>query len=319
MSDYRRPWQTRLLEEVELAREEVRATGKSKGILVIGESGVGKTHAFDILSALYAPIVRDGKRVVPSVRLAPSATAKVNANIQSMLVQMGRPAVGLKGADLFGTFLKAGVAVELEIALFEEMHNAILKSSAAIGKETSEFLKNVWNYHDARISSAWTRPSADGSKPHGLVLVLSGTSDLERPILSSSELQSRFGTVIRAPKPSLFPAAARKDFQHLFKEMRDRYRLPKELSPNDAEHLARVYFATSEHLRHLESLFQRTSTLLAKNGTAPILEVLRHAANAVIPHARITVDGNPFDWSVDSLETRIASLALKAKGSGAVP
>ena len=318
MSDYRRPWQTRLLEEVELAREEVRATGKSKGILVIGESGVGKTHAFDILSALYAPTVMDGKRVVPSFRLAPSATAKVNANIQNILAQMGRPAAGLKGADLFGTLLKAGVAAELEIGLFEEVHNAILKSSAAIGKETSEFLKNLWNYHDARISSAWTRPSA-ASKPHGLVLVLSGTPELERPILSNSELQSRFGTVIRAPKPSLFPAAAKADFQHLFKEMRDRYRLTKELSPNNAEQLARVYFATSEHLRHLESLFQRTSTLLGKNGASPILEVLRDAANAVIPHTKLTLDGNPFDWSMDTLETRIASLALKAKGAGALP
>lgn len=318
MSDYRRPWQKKLIEEVELAREEVRATGKSKGILLIGESGVGKTHGFDILSALYAPFVSNGKRVVPSFRLAPSATAKVNANIQSILAQMGRPAAGLKGTDLFGTLLKAGVAAELEIGLFEEVHNAILKSSAAIGKETSEFLKNLWNYHDARISSSWTRPSADGSKPHGLVLVLSGTPELERPILSSSELQSRFGTVIRAPKPSLFPAAAKEDFQHLFKEMRDRYRLPKELSPNNAEHLARVYFATFEHLRHLDSLFQRTSTLLAKNGTAPILEVLRDAANTVIPQTRLTVDGNPFDWSMDSLETRLASLALKAKGSGAL-
>jgi hypothetical protein len=319
MTDYRRPWQSKLLEQVSLALEEMRATHTSRGIVVIGESGVGKTHAFDLLSEQFAPHTVAGELVVPSFRVAVSAATDVHSYLESCLEQLGRPSGGLPHAKLFRTFLKAMEKKKAELGMLEETHNAILKSSSAIGKGMTELLKNLWNFHEPTISTNWTRPARGDKSRKAVVLVVSGTPELEGPLFSNDELSSRFGTVVRAPTPALFPDEARMDFQQLVKQMRDRHGLPRDVSPNDVALLARVFFATSGHLRKLDFLFVRASGLRALNPQLSLLPMLAQAYDSVIAPARSEGQGNPFLWSKEDLEARVNSEALRARATKARP
>lgn len=303
MTDYLRAWQVHFLEQASIALEEVRATGKSKGILLIGDSGVGKTHAFDKFSQLH-PARRNGsQRVVSLVRLSIGTSATWDSNARLILAQLGRPAPNLPRAKLLKVMLDALTANETESGLFEEFHNGILKVTAALSKQNTEFLKDMWNFHDPANPLTWTSPLA-GEASKGLLLCVSGTPPLEAPFLSSDEMSSRFNIVIRADRPALFPESALRDFQMLVQAMRDRFKLPKEISPNDSDLLARLYFATSAHLRLLEHLFQRTASLLKRNGQLSAREALARAHYAVIP-PRPGADFNPFELSRAELSERV--------------
>jgi energy-coupling factor transporter ATP-binding protein EcfA2 len=310
MTDYLRPYQARFIEQVALALDEVHLTGHSRGIVLIGESGVGKTYLFDKLAQIYAPRSEGSRHIVPSFRLSVGSKANADSHVRTILAQLRRPAWNLKGDRLWDTLRQAVLGTEAYVGLLEEFHNGILKATPAVSKQNSEFLKDVWNLHDPNNPRTWASPLT-GEKPRGVLLVISGTPALEAPLFSDSELGSRFNIVIRAERPSLFPESAQQDFQSLVKALRDRFGLPKDISPNDAELLARLFFATSAHLRLLQALFVRTASLLRRKTSLTTRGALAEAYAQVIPPSP---DGepNPFKLSAAELAERVNRERIRA-------
>lgn len=313
MTDYLRPFQTQLIEQVLMALAEVSETGISKGILLIGDSGVGKTHAFDHLSKLF-PRRTEGTQVIsPAVRVSLKTLANASSISKSALMQLGRPVPPKRkmAADELEVVLHDAIrAQRTSLVLLEEFHNGLLAGAAAIRTQNRHFLKNLWNMHDPRSSMAWVS-SSDGAKPWGVVVVVSATIELLKPLAEDKELKSRFSSVIEAPSLALFPTVLLDEFRRVLKTMLNRYGLSERASVNDRNFVARVFFATNGHLRNMNDLVQRGATLSRKaDVAAPMSELLGIAFEQI--GGGYAPDGqNPFNWSDDALHANVLKARLR--------
>lgn len=318
MTDYFRPFQKQLVDQVLMAQAEVSETGVSKGILLIGDSGVGKTHAFDYLSQLFPRKTEGNQLITPAVRVSLKALANASSISKSALLQLGRPLSTkskMPADELEGVLHDALRAQRTSLVLLEEFHNGLLAGAAAIRTQNRHFLKNLWNMHDPKSPVAWVS-SSNGVKPWGVVVVVSATIELLKPLAEDKELKSRFSSVIEAPSLALFPATLLDEFRRVLKTMLKRYGLTERASVNDRNFVAQVFFATNGHLRNLNDLLQRGATLSKKADAPSSMSVLLASAFEHIGGGYVNDDQNPFNWTEDVLHNKVIKVQLKQKSTG---
>lgn len=315
VADYSRPFQISLVEQASIAIPEIALTGISKGILLIGGSGVGKTHAFDMLARLFPPQMDGPMQLIPAIRLSLNTKANASSIAKDALAQLGRPISSRERHrldDLERMLLSAMQARGTKLFMLEEFHNGLLAGSAAIRTENRHFLKNLWNQHDPRNPTSWVSTSA-GSKPNGLLLVVSATDELLKPLAKDPELKSRFGTVIQAPNLGLFPRPLYDEFRSVLQSMLERYELISLVSANDHQFSAMMFFATRAHLRVMNDIVQRTATLKKRKGAIcddSIYDVFAEAYSQVGGEA-FAGEGNPFRWTEQETVSRVKQAQLK--------
>lgn len=314
---YLRPFQEQLAEQALMAVAEVAETGVSKGILLIGDSGVGKTHAFDHLATLFPNSIEGTQVIKPLVRVSLKSLANASSISKAALLQLGRPvspSSRMTPDELEGVLHDALRAQRTKVILLEEFHNGLVAGEAALRTQNRRFLKNLWNMHDPMSAVAWVSPS-DAVKPSGVVVILSTTFDLLKPLAADLELKSRFSSLIEAPTVELFPAALLDEFRRVLKTMLNRYGLSERVSVNDRGFVAQLFFATNGHLRVMNDILQRASTL-AKKSTAPtaIPELLALAFDQV-GGGFVAKRENPFRWAGGELQANVLKVQLKQKSS----
>ncbi|WP_157273615.1 TniB family NTP-binding protein [Thiobacillus denitrificans] len=283
-SNYLLPFQQRLLEQVETALDEIADGGNSQGILLIGASGSGKTHGLDVLAEGYPPTLENNQRITPCCRVAVTAQADAVATAASVLHQLGkplqvstRPNLKLLEPDMH----RALRAHQVRILVFEEFHNALLASTPQLRGQIARFLKNLWNLHPEGSPLGWATPEP-GRGDQRLVVIVSGTDELLKVFEKDAELGSRFGCVVMAEQVAFFPPVAFENFRNVYGSIAGRFGLSKRLSPEDDSTVARCMLASGPHLRKLEKLLQRMSTLASRlDGTKTDLELLAAAFDAV--------------------------------------
>jgi Cdc6-like AAA superfamily ATPase len=216
-----------LAEQVSMAQTEVAETGVSKGILLIGDSGVGKTHSFDHLMQHFSDTVTDMQVHTPAIRVSLKTKADAASISKSALLQLGRPLLPnrLTKLDDLETLLHDAIrARHTRVVLLEEFHNGLLAGAAALRTQNRHFLKNLWNMHDTHNPGGWVSEK-ERRKPWGLVIVVSATVELLKTLANDQELKSRFNTVIESPSLALFPPAVFDDLRRVLKTMLNRYGL----------------------------------------------------------------------------------------------
>lgn len=311
MTEYLRPFQKELEEQVQMARMEVAETGVSKGIVLIGGSGTGKTHAFDYLSGLFSNSNEGHQVTTPCIRVSLKTSPDAISVSKSALSQLGRPTKSKTTLDELEELLHDAIRTrKTSVVMLEEYHNALLANESAIRTKNRRFLKNLWNLHNPKSNSSFVS-ERNGEMPRGIVLVLSATEELLKPLKEDVELQSRFTSYIFAPELALFPPALLDEYRHVLKFMLKRYGLSEKISVNDREFVAKTFFASNGHLRQLNDLIQRARTLSRKYDTSKTIVELLSTAFDQVGAGEKDRTKNPFTWSSEELMTNVAKAQLK--------
>lgn len=300
MSDYQLPFQAQLVDRAALAVSEVAAGGESQGILLIGPSGVGKTHALDLLAQRYAASTAGAQRVTPCVRLQMSAKTSAASTSRAILLQLHRPLPARRPPDNHEALAHDALrAQDTRLVIGEKYHNAMLADTSGMRKQNADYLKNLWNLPPSTSPHGWSGRAVDSSR-HSLVIVASGIDALLRAFLSDSELRSRFGTVIEAPQVGLYPPERFRDFRFVLRSMTERHGLGDLISANDSVLATQLLIACESHLRVLSSLLERTATLAKVRGVASGASPL--LAEAYLQRAMSSAaTTNPFEMSEEDL------------------
>jgi len=267
MSDVLLPFQAALLEEVKLGLEETRLGRNSIGILLLGESGTGKTHAADLLVDLFRPY-RDGVQMMtPCLRLDANAIGGKESVPSAGLSQLGRQ-VRPRQSGLESMFMDAVMQQRVQLLVLEEFHNRLLSGKSDFRSAQGEFLKNLWNCTPKNSVSNWSNPNPHSS-PRKLVIVVSGTPILLEAFRGNPELDSRFTVVIEAKPLGMFPNEEFRLFRQLMRAFAERFSLGELVNPDDNELAARCFFACEAHLRKLEKIFARVAAIVRHQHDEP--------------------------------------------------
>jgi Bacterial TniB protein len=293
------PFQRKLLEAVSLAASEVLAGAESRGILLSGDSGVGKTHAFDLIAGKYPQTVDGSQRISPCVRTRLATKANARSISASLLKQLNRPLRESERVDHEALLHEAMRAQRTRIVLLEEVHNGLVASEAALRKQNADFLKNLWNGFPEATPQSWTGLTTHQRQRHSVVIVASGVDVIRTAFARDSELHSRYGTVIAAPKLGLFPESSMRAFREVARSLVARHGLSQWMDVNDDALAARLILACDAHLRVLDSLLLRAASLLRSPDTSPadLLTVLSDAFRQVATERAMTFDPFVLDSS----------------------
>lgn len=309
---FRLPFQQQLLDQVQKALMEIDAGGNSKGILVVGPSGTGKTTAMDLLAKLHPPYVDGVQRCVPCCRIPAAAQVKLDSLARSILQQLGKPTSPTSkksGADLEADVHAALIACRVRILVIEEMRNALISAEPRLRGQLSDFLKNLWNLHRVDDPLSWSRPNKVRDDKR-LVIIISGTDEIRPAFDRDSELSSRYSCRINAPQLWFKPPESMRHFRAVFTSLVARFGLEKPLGSPDAGILTRSMFACESHLRRLETLLSRAATLQRLRGTtSDALDLLATSFDETLQadHSH----ENPFRWSYDEVKKRVDAASKK--------
>jgi len=130
------PPQERLLDQVQKALEEIEHGGTSRGILMSGPSGTGKTTAMDLVANLVAklPLSKDPgiQRCIPCCRIEAKARSDAASVAQSILEELGKPPAAtrrLRGWEVERQAHQALIACGVRVLILEEFNNALLANT----------------------------------------------------------------------------------------------------------------------------------------------------------------------------------------------
>jgi hypothetical protein len=305
MSDFLLPFQHKLVKAVETALYEIDRGGNSQGILLIGPPGSGKTHGLDEVARGYPPSIDGDQPKVTCCRSLIPANAGAGATAGAAIGRLGKPDAGSSITVLEPQLTAAMIAREVRILMFEEVHNALLAGSPNLRGQLPRLLKNIWNQPPPNASSSWAKPEP-GRGDMRIVIVLSGTRELEPVFERDQELASRFLCVIRAQLPAFSPPESFRDFRYVLRSLANRFGISELVPASDDSIAARCLFGCEFHYRKLEYLLQRVATL-AKTSVEPVspIELLSIASEQVGGLKAAT--RNPFRWSEDELAEHVAN------------
>lgn len=315
------PHQGRLVEAIRACLDEVAASGNSRGILLVGDSGTGKSHAFDAVEALFSGSAKtDGvQRLTPVVRVDLRTATTPTAVMRAMLGKLGRPiSKDTVKLDTLETMLHDALTTHRSvIVLLEELHNALTKESKRFAGKTGELMKSLWNRLPPE--SVGAPRLANGPEGHQkLVIVASGLPVLREVFTKDRELASRYSSIIEARYLTLATPESIRLVRQVVNEFRKRFSLAEVVDPNDNEMIARLYLATGMHLRYLENLFSRAMRLHKRSPELGPMQLMREAYVSAL--SVVHALHNPFDVDTERLGQMVANESKgKPRSKGAVP
>ncbi len=302
--DYKLPFQQRLLDEVDMALEEIWAGGNSHGILLMGASGTGKSHALDLVVGRFGAESQEGyQRIKTCCRVSSAAKADATSIAAGVLAQLGKPVSTSSGStklsELELSMHAAMRAHKVQILILEEFHNALLSNSPLFRGQTARMLKNIWNQAPLESAGGWAIPDTHRGD-YRLLIIVSGTDELRKPFDTDKELGSRFSCVIETEQPRFFPSESLREFRLVFQSLAERYGLADRLDANDDDVASRFLIACGAHYRKLEKLLQRIATLCRRHPEQNLsLEMPASAYDQVGDNGHLI--GNPFRWTSEEV------------------
>jgi energy-coupling factor transporter ATP-binding protein EcfA2 len=306
-NEYLLSYQRQLCDQLALAIAEICAGGNSIGVLLLGASGSGKTTTFDALQRRNLESIVDGQPVSPMCRIQVPTSGDATSIVAQGLLRLGKPVhrpADMKLRTLEPDFEAALRSRRVRIVALEEAHNAMLSGDAKFRGQTARFIKNLWNGVPRDSPRAWGHPDA-ARGDWRLAIVLSATDELFYTIWDDLELRSRFPIIIRAPTLGFEPPELFREFRDVLIVILSRYGLVSEGGDDDGEIAVRAMLACSGHLRVLDQLARRASTICQEVSHKHSLnESLALAFESLTLASRLS--GNPFRLSAGELAEQYA-------------
>ena len=307
-NEYLLSYQRQLCDQVALAIAEICAGGNSIGALLLGPSGSGKSTTFDALQRRNPESIVDGQPVSPMCRIQVPTSGDATTIVAQGLLRLGKPVrrpADMKLRTLEPDFEAALRSRRVRIVALEEAHNAMLRGDAKFRGQTARFLKNLWNGVPRDSPRAWSQPDASRGDWR-LVIVLSATDELFSTIWEDLELRSRFPIIIRVPTLGFEPPELFREFRDVLIVILNRYGLLSNSGYDDGEIAVRAMLACNGHLRVLDQLARRASTLrLAASHQHTLNESLALGYESLTLASRLS--GNPFRLSAGELAEQYAA------------
>jgi hypothetical protein len=304
-NEYLLSYQRQLCDQLALAIARVLSGGNSVGMLLLGASGSGKTTALDAAEKRYPELIVDGQPTSPMCRIQVPTSGDPTSIVAQGLERLGKPVC--RPADMKLKILEPDFEAALSsrcvmILALEEAHNAMITSDAKFRGLTHQLIKSLWNCVPRNKPSSWSHPDvARGDRRR--VILLSATDKLLATIKDDDELWSRFPIIIRAPTLAFEPPELFREFREILAVILYRYGLVPSVAFDEGELAVRAMLACNGHLRTLDDIAERASTIKAPKKYS-VNELLALAFESLTLASRLS--GNPFRLSAGELAEQYA-------------
>jgi len=223
------------------------------------------------------------------------------------MAQMNKP--NAKNVS-FNALLDAIIARQVKLVIFEELHNALLKGDAKFRGAINKFFKNLWNMPPINSVDNWASPDRNRND-HRLVILLTGTHEVLPVLNIDDELDSRCSVEIVCEYTGFFPLERFAAFRKVFRELASRFEVDDLLLAGDKAVVSRCLISTGGHLRRLEGLIERASTLRRRLGKE--VSALDLMARAASQFSYSGTRSNAFELDDAELEQYVHREKLKQK------
>jgi len=228
-----------------------RATGVSQNLLVMGESGTGKTTLSRLFTEQYPKTVLPERDVIPVLQINVPAAATIAGTVESVLAQLGDPqpergTVSVKTARAVRIARGCGV----EMLMFDEAQHIQDR-----GRVNSQYFVGDWlkSFTDAL----------------GLPVTLLGLPRTESLLQVNEQLRRRFTHRLSLSTHSNCESPGEDNSADLFKSLGSALPVPIDRYPYEWPELGtRLHFATDGRISYVKQLlvsaYQRSLTIDSK-------------------------------------------------------
>lgn len=270
------------IEGIREKAQRVARTGESEGVVVLGETGSGKTHMLEFLSREFA-IEPD-----PTLDYTPRPFVVLSVPTPCSPLDFSRAVLKSLGDPLRHRVRNA---------------NASDRVRGLLTDCKVKFLA-IDNFHDVPERRrtrgvdqviTWVRELFDAVPA---VYLLVGNGEADTVINSSTQLKRRFPFQCRLQYQGVETEQQRREFAKLLFEIARRLPLAEQQSFVDHGFVSRAFYGTSGIIKYLVELFDHAWTLGLKQGREQLL-VADFEAAFVAQHGQVPEGCNPFAASFE--------------------
>lgn len=219
------------------AYERMRLVGVGTNILLVGQSGTGKTTLKNRFLTEYPPVTKRDRIIRPILAIDTPALPTVKNVAEAMLVELGDPAFARGSAiDKTSRILRYLEISEVRMLILDETQHFIDQGNVRTPREVSDWLKSLID--KARISA--------------VLIGLPRTAEL---LDVNEQLRRRFNERIVLEPFNLSDAKSLSGFISFLIEADKLIALPERCEFRDKDLLKRIHFATNGIVDYVIKLF----------------------------------------------------------------
>jgi len=225
------PKMTRAIEAIEETKLLSYSAPEPQCLLIMGESGVGKTTLKNIFCDRYPREEKEDGTIVPVLSINIPAPATIGSMVSALLRNLGGPIVSSQSIDERTDRLrKLIVACGVELIILDEFQHFMEGNKKRISQGVSDWLKNL-------ISET------------NVPIVLIGLPKSENILLADPQLKRRVTN-----KVNLETFRLGTSFQKFLKTLEGQLRMPETLGWAEKEMVRKFHNATQGNIAHLMNI-----------------------------------------------------------------
>lgn len=253
------------------------ARGMADGVLVIAESGAGKTKTIDQIELTYPSVITPTLTTKPVVRLTipPSPTPKSLGRAMLEALQDGDPSSG-SAQEKFERIEALLVSVETRVVAIDNFQDIPARRQVRGIAEISDWFRDLCSI-----------------KFPGVVVAF-GTKEAAIVRDSNPQLSRRMQARFELPVFSIEGDENVKRWKRILKELDDKLPLAESSNLSDSEMSVRIFVATGGNFDYLKKLLAKSMPAALKRGHERI-ELQDLQLGFAGQHQVLAQGGNPFD------------------------
>lgn len=250
------------IDSIDMCRREVRESGMSSGMALLGPGGVGKTTILKSYAEANPPLKVPGGIIKPVVRASILSSNSPSSTLCEIIEAISPiHAVGI-GKGIAKHERRLATAMELsgtEVLLIDEAHNFLGYANKSAVRSVSSALKNLMN----KLTFS---------------LVISGTEEAIGLITGDSQMPSRIPLIIQLRPFGIESVDDLNEFRGVLAALEKSIGMSQVSRLYEREMAQRIYYACDGNFRLLSKLLHKAISIAKRENTESLSrEVMRRA------------------------------------------
>jgi len=284
----------RIIDKLETCRVESQLAGESRSILIIGETGAGKTKLIGQYLAKFPTEYTDDGKIIPVFHASLPAKATIKGVAKTILEAMGAPrAFAGDIVDLTNRLVKLIKNCGVELLILDEFHHLLPTAGYKAAQGVSDWLKDLMNRT-------------------GIPIALVGLPECERLLEENEQLDRRFVAIEELAAFNY--VTDQKEYRKFLKAVDGQ--LPF-LSGESSVHIydplcaLRIYVATQGRTGKTMTIIREAAKFAVKENSQYLTEMHLDRAYNEFLKRRSGLRKSP--WEMDNRELELNAVQLQVK------